>query len=206
MYICTEGCPIIRPTLWIICKNLRASPAEMSFWSWCLAGTKHSDIDQVEINNSTMLTNHTSTQNLVRRIRSWRTKSSGQDFECVYWTISIILFWNLFTSKKHESLVGSRGYARVYMIARAHTYIYTNILRTRAHTYTCINILTHTDIGWQRLVGSLKWQVSCAAYRLGYRALLQKRPIILPYLTLRGHPLLCLCIYTIIYMYVRGYM
>jgi len=36
-----------------------------------------------------------------------------------------------------------------------------------------------TDIGWLRLVGSLKLQVSFAEYRLFYRALLQKRPMFL---------------------------
>ena len=36
---------------------------------------------------------------LVRRIRFWRIKSPGQDFKYVYWTISKILFWNLFTCK-----------------------------------------------------------------------------------------------------------
>ena len=34
-------------------------------------------------------------------------------------------------------------------------------------------------MGWLRLVGSLKLLVSFAEYRLFYRALLQKRPIIL---------------------------
>ena len=34
-------------------------------------------------------------------------------------------------------------------------------------------------MGWLRLVGSLKLQVSFAEYRLFHRALLQKRPIIL---------------------------
>jgi len=37
----------------------------------------------------------------------------------------------------------------------------------------------YVDMRWLRLVGSLKLQVSCAEYRLFYRALLQKRPIIL---------------------------
>jgi len=37
----------------------------------------------------------------------------------------------------------------------------------------------HLDMGWLRLVGSLKLQVSFAEYSLFYRALLQKRPIIL---------------------------
>jgi len=37
----------------------------------------------------------------------------------------------------------------------------------------------YIDMGWLRLVGSIKLQVSFAEYRLFYRALLQKRPIIL---------------------------
>ena len=40
--------------------------------------------------------------NLVQRIRSWRIKSLEQDFEYLYWKISNILFWNLFTSKWTE--------------------------------------------------------------------------------------------------------
>jgi len=34
------------------------------------------------------------------------------------------------------------------------------------------------SMGWLRLVGSLKLRVSFAEYRLFYRALLQKRPVI----------------------------
>jgi len=49
-------------------------------------------------------------------------------------------------------------------------------------------------MGWLRVVGSLKFQVSFAEYRLFYRALLQKRPVILrsllivvaPYLQVRA--------------------
>ena len=37
----------------------------------------------------------------------------------------------------------------------------------------------YIDMGWLRLVGSIKLQVSFAEYSLFYRALLQKRPIIL---------------------------
>ena len=51
-----------------------------------------------------------------------------------------------------------------------------------------------SHMGWLRLVGSLKLYVSFAEYRLFYRALLQKRPIILrsllveatPYVTYKG--------------------
>jgi len=44
------------------------------------------------------------------------------------------------------------------------------------HITTCCN---HARMGWLRSVGSIKWQGSFAEYRLLYRALLQKRPIIL---------------------------
>jgi len=44
------------------------------------------------------------------------------------------------------------------------------------------------DRGWLRLVGSLKLQVSFAEYSLFYRALLQKRPIILKSLLIVATP------------------
>jgi len=44
------------------------------------------------------------------------------------------------------------------------------------------------DMGWLRLVGSLKLYVSFAEYRLFYRALLQKRPIILRSLLIVATP------------------
>jgi len=43
-------------------------------------------------------------------------------------------------------------------------------------------------MGWLRLVGSLKLQVPCAEYSLFYRALLQKRPIILRSLLIVATP------------------
>jgi len=45
-------------------------------------------------------------------------------------------------------------------------------------------------MGWLRLVGSLKLQVSFAEYRLFHRALLQKRPIILRSLRVVATPYL----------------
>jgi len=42
-------------------------------------------------------------------------------------------------------------------------------------------------MGWLRLVGSLKLQVSLAEYSLFYRALLQKRPTILRSLLIIAH-------------------
>jgi len=50
---------------------------------------------------------------------------------------------------------------------------------------------THTQnilMGWLRLVGSLKWQVCFAEYHLFYRALSQKRPIILRSLLIVATP------------------
>jgi len=46
-------------------------------------------------------------------------------------------------------------------------------------------------MGWPRLVGSLKLQVSFAEYSLFYRALLQKRPIILRSLLIVATPYDC---------------
>jgi len=45
-------------------------------------------------------------------------------------------------------------------------------------------------MGWLRLAGSLKLQVSFTEYRLFYRALLQKRPIILRSLLIVATPYL----------------
>jgi len=43
-------------------------------------------------------------------------------------------------------------------------------------------------MGWLQLVGALKLQVSFAEYRLFYRALLQKRPVILRSLLIVATP------------------
>jgi len=43
----------------------------------------------------------------------------------------------------------------------------------------CTCVMSHTGMGWLRSVGSIKLYVSFAEYRLFYRALLQKRPVIL---------------------------
>jgi len=56
-------------------------------------------------------------------------------------------------------------------------------------------------MGWLRLVGSLKLQVSFAEYGLLYRALLQKRPIILRSLLIVATPYF-IFIYAVFYMYV----
>jgi len=61
--------------------------------------------------------------------------------------------------------------------------------RTLALGNKCVvSDLPRSHMGWLRLVGSLKLQVSFAEYRLFYRALLQKRPIILKSLLLVATP------------------
>ena len=55
--------------------------------------------------------------------------------------------------------------------------------RDRTRKSVCVG-----DMGWLRLVGSLKLQVSLAEYHLFYRALLQKRPIILRSLLVKANP------------------
>ena len=52
-------------------------------------------------------------------------------------------------------------------------------------------------MGWLRLVGSLKVQVFFAEYSLFYRALLQKRPIILRSLLIVGTPYIIKCSYIV---------
>ena len=74
-----------------------------------------------------------------------------------------------------------------------HTYKHTNI-HTCIHTYndayihTMMHTYMHTNtkyiaMGWLRLLGSFKLQVSFAEYTLFYRALSLKRPI---YVSLRS--------------------
>ena len=56
-------------------------------------------------------------------------------------------------------------------------------------------------MGWLRLVGSLKLQISCAEYRLFCRALLQKRPIMLRSLLIVATPYVYMDMH-MIYMYM----
>ena len=79
--------------------------------------------------------------------------------------------------------------------------------------YMCVGvfvwvfILTYTAVGWLRSVGSIRLYVSFAEYRLFYRALLQKRPIILSILLTEATP----CLYAsgprgvLKYTHVSGY-
>ena len=83
-------------------------------------------------------------------------------------------------------------------------------------------IRKYLDMGWLRSVGSIKLYVSFAEYRLFYRSLLQKRPIILSILLTKATPYLCIrinayvhlctyiyisiCTYTHICMYAYVYI
>jgi len=66
-------------------------------------------------------------------------------------------------------------YIHIYMYVYTHTQIFTH-----THAFFRVNEYTspayHRDMGWLRIVGSLKLQVSIGEYSLFYRALLQKRP------------------------------
>jgi len=66
-----------------------------------------------------------------------------------------------------------------------HTYIHDVI---RSHRTRRICAWMNRDMGWLQLVGSLKLQFSFAEYSFFYRALLQKRPIILRSLLIVATP------------------
>ena len=80
----------------------------------------------------------------------------------------------------------------VHLYIIKYTYKYTHKY-TYLFKFMCVsNSSAHTHksppMGWLRLVGSLKLQVSFAEYRLFYRAPLQKRPIILRSLLIVATP------------------
>ena len=56
-----------------------------------------------------------------------------------------------------------------------------------------MTVCSENAMGWLRLVGSLKVYVSFAEYSLFYRALLQKRPIILSSLLIEASPYHSIC-------------
>ena len=68
-------------------------------------------------------------------------------------------------------------------IAHIHKYTFTY-----SHVYIYVYTYKHMHMGWLRCVGSIKLYVSFAEYSLCYRALLQKRPIILSILLTKATP------------------
>jgi len=106
-----------------------------------------------------------------------------------------------------------------------YTYIYTNIYIKRIYIYIkriyiYVYIYAYEYIYKVLLVGSFKLQVSFAECSLFYRALLQKRPIILRSLLMVATPCpfhvlppifcvcMCACMYVFmyVYMYVRTFV
>ena len=104
------------------------------------------------------------------------------------------MFALLFFSLGADSFFHFRYVHIIWYTHIIHNHI-TNIPHIHNHTYTCdiytykhntnscnihkcIEYKRNIAMGWLRLVGSLKLQLSSAEYRLFYRALLQKRPII----------------------------
>jgi len=71
-------------------------------------------------------------------------------------------------------------------------YSYTTAATSRTWPTTCFSrrrwSVISPAVGWLRLVGSIKLQVSVAECCLFYRALLQKRPIILSILLIKATP------------------
>jgi len=70
-----------------------------------------------------------------------------------------------------------------------HTYVQTNMCSyIHICMYMCAHMWRYTHMGWLQLVGSLKSLVFFAENSLFYRALLQKRPIILRSLLIVATP------------------
>jgi len=83
-------------------KYLRAGPAEMPFQNWYTANTNHFHLtDSVRWKSKRQLgwVINIVPHNFVRRIRFGQYNLREQDFEYLYWTISKIIFLNLFTCK-----------------------------------------------------------------------------------------------------------
>jgi len=81
----------------------------------------------------------------------------------------------------------------VYVCVRVYAFVRTCVCvreRVWAQAAVCLRPWLHaiSPIGWLRLVGSIKLQVSFAEYGLFYRAPLQKRPVILSILLTEATP------------------
>ena len=90
--------------------------------------------------------------------------------------------------------------SRISSIVRVHDTI--GVDNTFGSDLTVGNVTCINAMGWLRSVGSIKLQVSFAEYCLFYRALLQKRPIILSILLTEATPYLrtvyCVSIYKVL--------
>jgi len=92
----------------------------------------------------------------------------------ICWYARCCVTWNVFGFPAH---VATRHCWNAYCIVcvGTHVVVWRKIYLTFLHTSQRVTFY----MGWLRWVGSLKLQVSFAEYHLFYRALLQKRPIIL---------------------------
>ena len=93
----------------------------------------------------------------------------------------------------HVCIYVHTPYVCIYMFRYCRHTTFQRIHMYAQRIFTCEYMYTHhmcayIDMGWLRLVGSLKLQVSFAEYRLFYRALLQKRPMILRSLLIEATP------------------
>jgi len=79
-------------------KHLRAGLPDMPLRNWYNCCTKHFNKTRKWKTQLDWVINPVP-HDLVRRIRFWRKKIQEHDFKHLYWTISIILLWNLFTCK-----------------------------------------------------------------------------------------------------------
>ena len=127
-------------------------------------------------------------------------------------------------------------YVRIHLHTHPHARVHSNLFSYVQHlsacvwacmrkcANTCIYIYTYssvylricTHMGWLRLASSLELKIICAEYRLFYRALLQKRPVILRSLLVEATPYfktkyeIQTCLYTYIHthtwMFMQMYM
>jgi len=183
---------------WCIMQTyLRASPADLLLWSWCLIGTKYFRLTilvrrkwTTQLCWVTKLILH----NFLPRTKSWSIWSSEKDFVHLYWTMSKMIASNLAVRKWtwiidwvgrcvmmswHTTWVGLTLYLLLLMSRVMAHYVLDPILRDMAQL---------VGTGWLRLVGSLKLKVSSAECRLFYTSILRKRPIILRSLLIAATP------------------
>jgi len=102
----------------------------------------------------------------------------------------------------HDSCICIQVYTNIhinvciYIYVCICTYVYICIMLIITYIYEGIYMCTYTRMGWLRLVGSLKLYVSFEKYSLFYRALLQKRHVLLRSLLIVATPYVYLYVYT----------
>ena len=100
-------------------------------------------------------------------------------YVCVYTCVHVCIYTCMYIHLYiHFGRIAAAVVPRTYIDICKYTYVY---IKVYTHGYIlegcrCSAQHTNINIGWLRLVGSLKSQVSFAEYRLFSRALLQKSP------------------------------